>query len=476
MASIHRPLAAATTALILGITAAPSAHANPTTAGEQRVASNSARRLTGQTVPSDSGVTTTLYDRIPTPVAPGEAMTIGIGLSSETSAAPGSELQVTRYDAAHPDGVALPNIQQSPVNINWFPLADTAPTSGPLSYHVYYPGDADHEPASLTITVPVAKYAPTISELSVPGSAQRGAQLNIGGLLIWPHAHLETGSLHVTRTDMEHPHGYALGTVEVSATGFFSIHDTPTIGGPNTYTFTYDGGSAYLSVSASGTVEVSRAATSVSVTTDASTYNYGAWAHVTAHLGTTYNSRQVTLYAQPYGGSKTAITTGSTDAHGDLSAWYRIGHNTTFTAAFAGDDRYNPVSATHTAWDRAQVNSTMVLNLESETIDGSRYAVYVRDAPSLPPLFRTTVSPDHTGQCLTTVLQRYYSGSWHTVTANHCALLGSYSVYQGYLPWNTMPDNALYRIIAEYTHNNADNTSLDNWGTWQYFTIHANPS
>jgi hypothetical protein len=115
-----------------------------------------------------------------------------------------------------------------------------------------------------------------------------------------------------------------------------------------------------------------------------------------------------------------------------------------------------------------------VLNLETETIDGSSYAVYVRDAPDLPPLFRTTVAPDHTGQCLTTVLQRYYSGSWHTVTVNHCALLGSYSFYQAYLPWNTMPDNALYRIIAEYTHNNADPISLDNWGTW-HFTVHANP-
>jgi len=472
MTTTHLPLSAAAAALVLGVTAAPSAQA--ATIGERQTASHSAHQSTVRALQPNTA-TSTLYDLIPTPIAPGETLTIGIGLSSEINAAPGSELQVTRYDAAHPNGIALPDISQSPVNINWFPLTDSAPTSGPLSYHVYFPGDADHLPTSLTIVVPVAKYAPTISLLSIPQTDKRGAPLNITGTLAWPHAHLDTGALHVTRTDLAHPHGYSLGTIAVAADGSFTLHDTPAIGGTNTYTFTYDGGSAYLPATVSRTVQISRSATTASVSTDTSSYNYGAWAHLTAHLGATYNSRQVTIYAQPYGGSKTAIKSGTTDSHGNLSVWYHIEHNTSFTAAFSGDDRYAPTSATTTAWDRAQVNSTMVLNMATQTIGGSKYAVYYRDAPAMAPLFRTTVAPDHTDQCLTTVLQRYYSGAWHTTATNHCAKLGSYSFYQVYLPWSTMPNNALYRMIAEYTHNSADTTSLDAWGSWQYFTTYANP-
>jgi hypothetical protein len=63
----------------------------------------------------------------------------------------------------------------------------------------------------------------------------------------------------------------------------------------------------------SAIVAVSRAAASLSVTTNASSYASGSTATVTAHLGTTYNGRTVTIYAQPYGGNKTPVKTGTVD-------------------------------------------------------------------------------------------------------------------------------------------------------------------
>ncbi|MEZ0070056.1 YVTN family beta-propeller protein [Streptacidiphilus sp. MAP12-20] len=415
--------------------------------------------------------------------APGEPVSVAIGLNSGMPFPDGTTLHVTRFDATHPGGIAQSDIVYTPSAVNgwsWPTIHDTAPLQGPLSYRVDYPGDATHAPATLSFPVDVAKYAPYFT-LTAPTTSARGAQLAITGHLNWPHpgnAHLTTGALTVTRTDLAHPHGTVLGTLPVATDGSFTLHDTPTIGAANTYTFSYDGGSAYLPANTTATVQVARANTTLSVTANAGAYSYGAWAHVTAHLGATYNSRQVTLFAQPYAGTKTVIATGSTDIHGNFSAWYKITRNTVFTAAYAGDYRTNPATATsRTAWDWAQVTTQMLLGMSTTTINSNHYTVYYRDAPAQAPLFRTTLAPVHTGGHLQIVLQRYYSGAWHNTSVQtvSCAALTDCHFYQEYLPWKSLPDYALYRITAQYVHDNTDTTSLDTWGTWQYFTTHPHP-
>jgi len=405
----------------------------------------------------------------PRPLAPGETFSIPIDLNSGETTQTTTSLRVTRFDAQHPGGTPLPDLTE-PAGWDSFTLTDTAPTSGPLSYRIDYPGDADHQPATVTLTVPIAKYAPTLT-LHAPTTDNRATPLTITGQLTWPHTHLTTGTIQITRTDPANPHGTPLATVPINADGSFTIHDTPTTGGSNTYTVTYTGGTAYLPTTATSTIQITRATTPLTVSTNASGYNYNTWAHITAHLGTTYNNHQVTLYAQPYSGSKSTIATGTVDSHGNFSAWYKVTRNTTFTAAFTGDYRYNPTTATTTAWDHAQVTDILRLNLATTTINGTHYAVYHSDDPYLQPLFETTVTPDHTGQNLAVTLQRYYSDSWHTITTT-TTQLGGYSIEQHYIPWNQLTNNTQYRIIDEYTHNNKDNTSLDSWGTWQYFIIY----
>jgi hypothetical protein len=311
------------------------------------------------------------------------------------------------------------------------------------------------------------------TDVTMPGKV-----LTFSGNIYWGHSHLDTGTVQVVRTDLDHPHGIAIGTATVTATNAWNdsvtFHDTPVDGATNTYTFTYTGGTAYLPTTISDTVQVTRANTTLAVTTNAATYTYGSWVHVLAHLGTTYNNRHITLYAQPYAGTRAAIATGTVDAHGNLAAWYKITRNTTFTAAYAGDDRYNPTTATHTAWAYTQVNDQMLLNMSTTWINGNHYAVYYRDAPSQQPLFRTTVAPAHNNQCLSITLQRYWSGAWHTINTKSCGMLSD-GFYQEYLPWNSLANYGLYRIISEYTHNSQDTTNLNTWGTWQYFTVHPNP-
>ena len=70
----------------------------------------------------------------------------------------------------------------------------------------------------------------------------------------------------------------------------------------------------------------------------------GTTVQVTAHLGKTYNSRYVAIFAQPAGGAKKLVKKGKVNSAGNLTISYTITANTTFTAVFAGDSHYAPVT------------------------------------------------------------------------------------------------------------------------------------
>ncbi|TFV32330.1 PKD domain-containing protein [Streptomyces sp. T1317-0309] len=121
--------------------------------------------------------------------------------------------------------------------------------------------------------------------------------------------------------------------------------DTHTYAKPGTYTVRLtetDWAGNTASTTTSMTVPTVRYSTALSLTTNASSYAYGATATVTAHLGTTYSNRAVSIYAQPYGGTKTLVKTGKVDSHGNLVASYKVTRNTVFTTAFSGDLEYPP--------------------------------------------------------------------------------------------------------------------------------------
>jgi hypothetical protein len=80
---------------------------------------------------------------------------------------------------------------------------------------------------------------------------------------------------------------------------------------------------------------------------DKSTYSYGGNELVTAHLGATHDSRRVDIFATPYNGSRQLIKSGNVNASGNLAVHYSVTRATTFTAAFAADDRYASRTVTH---------------------------------------------------------------------------------------------------------------------------------
>ncbi|MFF7051031.1 hypothetical protein ACFY94_21980 [Streptomyces griseorubiginosus] len=329
-------------------------------------------------------------------------------------------------------------------------------------------GNRSRAPAAYTFTVPSQLPPPSrpTLDLTAPATAGRGAQLTVSGQLsAAPYSSGEV--VHVLKSDLAHPTGVALPDAPLSTDGTFRIADVPQVGGTNTYTVTYPGDSTHQAVNASAAVQVSRNAAAVSITTDAPSYAYGATARITAHLGTTYNGRTLAIYAQPYGGRKTLIETGTVDSHGNLATTYKPTRKTTFTAAFAGDYRYAPATAATTASAYAKVSGSLSGYYGSTHYGGLLYRVYHHTAKAK---LNITVTPNKAGQCVKFQIQRYYSDAWHTQSTSSCHALSTTSTSYGTVTL-TNALNSKFRMRAEYVHSSKDTGNLSTWGVWQYFTV-----
>ncbi len=393
---------------------------------------------------------------------PGQPLTVSGQLTSADPLAAGQVLHVTRTDPADPDGTALSDV---PVAADGtFTFTDTPTGTGTYAYAVTYPGDATHAGATATAQAIVDKAAATLV-LNGPATATRATSVQLTGTLTSGTAFPAGEAVHVSRKD-------AAGTVGlpdavVGSDGTFSFDDTPQVGGVADYTVAYPGDASHVTSTANHEVQVSRAAASVSVTTGATYYTYGATAKVTAHLGTTYNGRTLSIYAQPYGGSKTLVKTGTVDSHGDLSTTYQVTRGTTFTASFAGDYRYAPATATHGVHDYARVTEAMLGYYTSTKVGATTYRVYHHKTD---PVQGATISPAKNGECVAFTAQVYEKSAWHTVAKASCITIGS-----GSTAWADLSGTHLvgyhYRFQAEFVHSAADQGNMNTYGAWLYFTF-----
>ena len=399
---------------------------------------------------------------------PGRQLTVQGTLSSTSALPAGATVTVTRTDPADPDGVALPAATVAADGS--FSVTDTPQTPGTYSYRADYAGDAGHTGAEAAVTVAVA-YPAAVPVLTAPATDTRGKALRITGRL--PDGPYPAGAgVQITRTDLAHPQGVALPRAAVAADGSFAFTDTPQIGGANTYRVGYAGDATHTGGSASATVQVSRAATSIGTTlnTGNRTYAYNAWAGITVHLGATYNSRTVSVYAQPVGGARTLVTSGTVDSHGNLTGWYRITRNTVFTASFAGDDRYAPAgSAKLLGWSHAYVAEALAGSYTTVKQSGIEWKVFHQ---AVSPAFAAAVAPNKSGECTALTLQEYSGSAWHNLATDRCAVLNASSVASARATLKNAVGHE-FRIIAEYVHSAADNQNVDTYGAWQYFQVRA---
>ncbi|MET7286641.1 hypothetical protein [Streptomyces sp. NPDC005573] len=376
----------------------------------------------------------------------------------------GAKLQVSRIVDGTQEATQLPPVPVDPAT-GTYSVQDDPGVSGMVTYRLSYAGDTTHLPTESDEALTVSPYTPALT-LKAPATATRDKDLSFTGKLgDGPYRSGET--VTVTRTDAAHTTTPAKWTAPVATDGTITVKDKPSVGGADTYTVAYAGDAEHEAATASALVQVSRTATTVSVTTNASTYAYGATATVTAHLGTTYNGRTVSVYAQPAGGAKTLVKTGTVDSKGNFSAPYKLTRNTTFTASFAGDYRYAPASATRAVTGQAKVTQTLSGYYTSTTYSGTTYRVYHH---TVKPVVTATVAPAKSGQCTHFQLQQYYSGAWHTLTTSSCITLDAKSAAAARLTL-TNAVNQKFRVRTEYEHSTKDTSNPSTWSGWLYFTV-----
>ena len=269
-----------------------------------------------------------------------------------------------------------------------------------------------------TLTDPT-KELPKLT-VAAPAKAERAKKLTVTGKLTSRTA-LPAGTvLKVTRTDVESPSGKALPAVTTKADGSFSFADTPPAGGKVTYKVSFAGDATHAAASGADAVEVSRKATTLTLTNNGKLYAYGKDVTFTAHLGSTYKNRTVAIYADPFGSDKPKklVKSAKVNSQGNLSAVVDMTRDTTVTAVFAGDARSATKTAKSTAYALAKVSTTVSKHYRTGKIGSTTYYYFRKNTD---PVFTTTMNY-YAGRKQRFQLQVYYQGSWYDSGSEYFAL------------------------------------------------------
>jgi hypothetical protein len=259
--------------------------------------------------------------------------------------------------------------------------------------------------------VAVARNATTIT-VSAPATVNLGKSLTVTGKAVSADA-LPAGTvLTVKRTDPGASSGKALASVKTRADGTFSFTDTPSVEGDAKYTVSYAGDATRLAGSGSHTVAVSRAATTLSLNNNDNVYSYDKDVTFTAHLGSTYKSRTVEIWADPYGSDKPKklLKKGTVNSSGNLSAVVDMKRDTTVTAVFAGDARTAPKTVKVTAYAKVNVSTSVAKYYKTGRI-GSGSTTYHWYRKNVGPVFTTTMSY-YPGRKHRLDIDVYIDGEW----------------------------------------------------------------
>ncbi|WP_042454270.1 YncE family protein [Streptacidiphilus jiangxiensis] len=392
-------------------------------------------------------------------VMPAQTVTLTGTLTSTAPIAAGTVVHVTRTGTSRTSTTPTPLPDVAIGSDGSFTIADATTAEDAYTYTVSYGGDAGHRTATATAQVMVARPASNM-QLTYPATSNRGAPLTVTGQL--GNAPYPAGKVvRLTKSDQA-SQGTQLGTVAVNPDGSFSFTDTPQIGGSVTYIADYAGDPGHEPSGSLAFVDVSRLATTLSVTTDARTYASGAMSTITVHLGSTFNGRTVRLDAVPAIG-RTVTWTATADAHGNVVEHFRLGSNTAFNASYAGDYRYAPATASMDVGVLATVLEAQAGYTGSKRYGHTLYRVY--RAGSLP-LMAATVSPNRSGGCVVFRLQEYAQGAWRSLATTSCYPLDRSSSAAVVVNSRKSWAGHLFRLDAVFRGDGAYATTA---GAWQYF-------
>ncbi|MER5521962.1 Ig-like domain repeat protein [Streptomyces sp. NPDC002763] len=320
---------------------------------------------------------------------------------------------------------------------------------------------------SLRVVTDPGKAVTTVT-VNAPTTADRAKSLTVSGKVTNTLGLPAGTTVAVIRTDQESPNGKALPAATVRADGTFSFTDIPPAGGKVTYQVSYAGGADRTAASASDTVEVSRSSATLTVNKNGTVYDYASNVTFTAHLGTTYKNRTLSLYADTAGDGKGKylVKTGTVNSAGNLSVTLPLKRDTTVSASFSGDARTAPKTATSRVGAKVKVSLSLSRYYKTAKVSGqTKY--YFRKKTN--PLLTTTMTA-YPGRSQKLEFQIYSAGAWRSAGYEYFKLDSkgkSVVELRG-----THQTGYSMRVRSSYINNSSNDTvHSTTHGSWKYFTF-----
>ncbi|BCJ43456.1 hypothetical protein GCM10010168_42340 [Actinoplanes ianthinogenes] len=392
----------------------------------------------------------------PTTAVPGAAITITGRLTSQGYSHAGDSLTVSRAGAVL--GTVTVDADQN------FSFTGTAPDEeGTWGYEFAYAGSGTLLPGTGRASILVSRTASTVT-LAGPSSAPRAKPLTITGTLASPLALPSGLTVSVTRIDLEHPTGLALGTRPVGSDGSFSVTDTPPAGGTVTYRVAYAGDKTHTAAAATKAIAVSRVTPALTLTNGGKVYAYGQTVSFTAHLGATYKNRTVEIWADPAGAdqARVLVKRGTVNSSGNLTASVRLTRDTTLSAVFTGDARYAPRTVTATVGTKVNLSLKVSGYYKTAKIGSKKYRYFhvKNDAR-----FYTSMTGGATRKVYISV-QLYTKGKWKTLDS------GYFAANDGLYLNGAKLIGAKLRVRTAYVKGGSgDSLNTTTWTAYQYLTF-----
>jgi hypothetical protein len=212
--------------------------------------------------------------------------------------------------------------------------------------------------------------------------------------------------------------------------------------------------------------------TVVGLRVSSSAVRYGAKVNVTANLQDfeEAHTKELAIYAKPYGGVYRRILSGPVDGMGDLIVSFTMKKKTTFVAKFLGDDVFSPTTS-----PTATVNVFAIAQGSLKgfygTSGGYKLYRYTSNCPEHGrgcPTYAVTVVPNHRGKPVCFTLQ-VYSRSWRTAIDCFRLRLSSRSKAAAYFIYANRGVIGLRTRLRASFRGDADHQGAKS--RWAYFRV-----
>ncbi|GAA0439958.1 hypothetical protein Aca07nite_48260 [Actinoplanes capillaceus] len=196
-------------------------------------------------------------------------------------------------------------------------------------------------------------------------------------------------------------------------------------------------------------------------------FGYGSTVNFTARLGATHTNRVVEIWADPYGPeAKRLLKRGTVNSSGYLTASLKVTRNTTLTATFAGDERYDARTVTSTVQTRAAVATAVSKHYKTAKKGSVSYFYFHKKAT---PKFTTTMTA-YPGRRQQVIVEYWSGGKWRAWSKRFVAVKAdgkSVAAFTG-----THRVGVKFRVRAAYLKGTSgDSANYTTYGAWKYFTF-----